>query len=85
MKIQVALISKICCLLRMVGIYDDLNILERILEGSHEPNNLSYQLFQFVTENFSVKRMMGHNEFGEFFKVKINFHSFLLHISSQKS
>lgn len=53
----------------MVGIYEDLNALEHILEGRQKPNNLSYSLLQFMTKNFSIERKMGNNEFGEFFKV----------------
>ncbi|CAL4991224.1 unnamed protein product [Urochloa decumbens] len=53
---------------RMVDIYKELNVLEHILEGSERPSNLSYPLLQFITENFSVERRVGQNEFGEYFK-----------------
>ena len=45
-------------------------MLEHIVEGSEKPSNLSYPLLQFITENFSDKRKIGHNELGECFKVK---------------
>jgi hypothetical protein len=54
----------------MIDIYKELNVLERILEGSERPSNLSYPLLQFITENFSVERRVGQNDFGEYFKVK---------------
>ncbi|KAG2563345.1 cysteine-rich receptor-like protein kinase 25 [Panicum virgatum] len=53
---------------RFADIYEDLNILEHIVEGSEKPSNLSYPLLQFITENFSDKRKIGHNELGECFK-----------------
>ncbi|RCV39145.1 hypothetical protein SETIT_8G200000v2 [Setaria italica] len=53
---------------RMVDISDDLNILERILEGSQKPSKISYPLLQFITRNFSDERKIGHNELGDFFK-----------------
>ncbi|CAD6253118.1 unnamed protein product [Miscanthus lutarioriparius] len=53
---------------RFADIYEDLNVLEHIVEGSENPSNLSYPLLQFITENFSDKRKIGHNELGECFK-----------------
>lgn len=61
------------CLRRMADIYGEVKVLEHILEGTRKPSNLSYGLLQFLTENFSLERMMGHNDFGEIFKVKISF------------
>lgn len=47
-------------------------MLEHIVEGREKPSNLSYPLLQFITQNFSDERKIGHNELGECFKVKIN-------------
>ncbi|XP_072146466.1 probable serine/threonine-protein kinase PBL25 isoform X6 [Setaria viridis] len=53
---------------RFTKMYEDLNVLERILEGSEEPSILSYPLLQSITGNFSTERRIGRNELGEHFK-----------------
>ncbi|CAL4981721.1 unnamed protein product [Urochloa decumbens] len=46
----------------------ELNILERILAGSEEPNHLDLPLVQRITENFSEKKRIGVGGCGEVYK-----------------
>ncbi|XP_039823000.1 cysteine-rich receptor-like protein kinase 21 isoform X2 [Panicum virgatum] len=46
----------------------ELNILERIVAGSDEPDHLDLPLLQRVTENFSEKRKIGVGRWGDVYK-----------------
>jgi hypothetical protein len=47
----------------------ELNILERIVNGSEEPSHLDLALLQSVTENFSKNKEIGSGGCGIVYKV----------------
>ncbi|KAK3122970.1 hypothetical protein QOZ80_8AG0621280 [Eleusine coracana subsp. coracana] len=53
---------------RLDDIYMELDELESILEGITKPTKLSYKLLQFITGNFSDKRIIGNGGFSKIYK-----------------
>ncbi|KAK3119795.1 hypothetical protein QOZ80_9AG0675300 [Eleusine coracana subsp. coracana] len=48
--------------------YEELNCLERILDGRDEPKNLKLPLLELITENFSSGNKVGRGGCGEVYK-----------------
>ena len=47
----------------------ELNIVERIVNGSEEPSHLDLALLHSITENFSEKKKIGSGGCGIVYKV----------------
>ncbi|CAN6272982.1 unnamed protein product [Urochloa humidicola] len=52
----------------MEGIYMELHVLKRILDGSEEPRNLTLPLLRHITNNFSDERKIAEGGCGEIYK-----------------